>query len=76
VDDDQLQIRASAMAAEATSRIVAELGPRALPTLRDHYLASAEMIVEEVFGENWEVRVDMDVTGAPHIFVGQYRGRS
>jgi hypothetical protein len=76
MDDEQLQIRASALADRALTRITAEIGPRAIPTLRDSYLATAECLAKEEIGDEWEFRVTLDMEGKVYVFMEQYRGRS
>jgi hypothetical protein len=76
MDEDQLQIRASALADRALTRITAEIGPRAIPTLRDSYLGTAEYIAKEVIGDDWDFRVTLDMEGKVYVFMEQYRGRS
>jgi hypothetical protein len=76
MDEEQLQIRTSALIAQAMSRIVAELGPRALPLHRENYIATAAMIASEEFGPNFDFRMTVDLEGKPHIFIEKYRGRS
>jgi hypothetical protein len=70
--EQELLIEASSLAARATSRITAELGPRALPTQRDHYLATADVITREVIGRDWEFRISMDLEGKPYVFINRY----
>jgi hypothetical protein len=72
--EDELQIRASALAARAQSLITAELGPRALPTHKDTYLATANGIAREVIGDDWDYRLTLDMEGKVHVFMEQYRG--
>lgn len=74
MDDEQLQLRASALANQATTRIVAELGPYALPSRRDSYLAAAEDIAQQEIGEDWDFRISLDLKGSPYVFMEQYRG--
>lgn len=76
MDDEQLQLRASALADRALTRIIAELGPRCLPTRRENYLATAESLAKEEIGEDWDFRVTLDVEGKVYVFMEQYRGRS
>jgi hypothetical protein len=76
MDDEQLQIRASALADRALTRIVAELGPRALPTMRETYIGTADSIAKEVIGDDWDFRVTLDMEGKVYVFMEQYRGRS
>lgn len=74
MNDDDLMIQAAALAARAQARITAELGPRALPTLKDNYLFTAEQIAREEIGDLWDFRVTLDMEGKVHIFMEQYRG--
>jgi hypothetical protein len=74
MDDDQLQLRASALADRALTRITAELGPRCLPARRENYLATAEVIAKEEIGEDWDFRVTLDMEGKAYVFMEQYRG--
>lgn len=74
MDDEQLQIRASALASRAHTRIVAELGPRAIPTHKESYLATAEVIAREEIGDDWDFRITLDMEGKVYVFMGQYRG--
>lgn len=73
MDDERLQLIASSLAAEATMKITAELGPRALPMGRETYIATAEQIAQAVIGPDWEWKMTMDFAGRPYIFIGQYR---
>jgi hypothetical protein len=74
MDDEQLQLRASALADRALTRIVAELGPRAMPTIRETYICTAENIAKEVIGDEWDFRVSLDMEGKVYVFMEQYRG--
>lgn len=74
MDEEQLQIRASALADRALTRITAELGPRSLPTCRGNYLATAQAIAEEEIGDQWDFRVTLDLEGKVYVFMEQYRG--
>jgi ribosomal protein S10 len=74
MDETALNQQAAYLAAKATSRITAELGPRALPTQKDRYLYAAQTIAEEVIGDDWEFRVNLDMEGKAHVMLGQYRG--
>jgi hypothetical protein len=74
MDEEQLQIRASALAQRALTRITAELGPRCLPTSRETYLATAESLAKEEIGDDWDFRVTLDVEGKVYVFMEQYRG--
>lgn len=70
--EDELFLQASAAAHRATSRITAELGPRALPMRRETYLATAECIASEEIGPHWEFRISMDLKGAPYVLITRY----
>lgn len=72
MNDDELQVRASALTQQAITRITAEIGPRAIHM--EPYSATAQMIVDEVFGDKWDVDFTLDMEGKPHVFVRRYRG--
>lgn len=74
MDDLELQLRASALASRATTRITAELGPRAFPDKREMFIATAEDIARQEIGDDWDFRVTLDVEGKVYIFMEQYRG--
>lgn len=73
--DEKLELKASALAAQAEAQIISELGPRSLPGRHmENYLATAEDIASKVFGPQWKFRVVMLVTGEPRVFPEQYVG--
>lgn len=71
-DKDELLIKGSALTQVALTRITAELGPRALH--KEKYTATAETIVKEVFGDDWDVYFTLDAVGSPHVLIRDYRG--
>lgn len=73
-EDFNLRLEASALAAMAESRIIAELGPRALPTRRTEYEASARAIVDEVFEQRWTATLTLTSTGEPRIMTDKFNG--
>lgn len=74
MNDEQLQLRASALADRALTRIIAELGPRAMPNNRETFMATAESLAREEIGDDWDFRVNLDIEGKVYVFMEQYRG--
>jgi hypothetical protein len=76
MDEEQLQIRASALAHRALTRITRRAWTAlAFPPAGKPISPQPRTLRRQEIGDDWDFRVTLDVEGKVYVFMEQYRGR-